>query len=92
MKDIPLKNEFYFADDESGKTVRWDWSEDYQHAAWNHKTGKPKLKDLVLLDEHTPEEADSIKQELYMDILRNEYPNASELKEENERNNRHKRL
>ena len=92
MKDMPLKNEFYFADDQSGKTVRWNWSKDYQHSAWNHKTGKPKKKDLILLDNLTTEESENIKQELYMDILRTEYPNATELKEENERNNRIKRL
>ena len=73
---------FFFNSEIIGRPVKWNWKEGYKHQAWNHKTGKPKREDLVILEDLAEEEKNNVKQELYLDILRDEHPNAVELKDD----------
>jgi len=61
---------FGFESDQHDKTILWRYTDEAEHAANNHKTYKPKVSDLVIMNQDLPKQLKlDIRHELLSDIL-----------------------
>lgn len=61
---------FGFESDQHDKTILWRYTDEAEHAANNHRTFKPKVYDLIILNQELPKQLKfDIRHELLSDIL-----------------------
>ena len=61
---------FGFESDQHDDTILWRYTDEAEHAANNHKTYKPKVSDLVIMNQGLPKQLKlDIRHELLSDIL-----------------------
>jgi hypothetical protein len=64
---------FGFESDQHDKTILWRYTDEAEHAANNHKTYKPKVSDLVIMNQDLPKQLKiDIRHELLSSILQDE--------------------
>ena len=61
---------FCFESDQHDETILWRYTDEAVHAANNHRTFKPKVSDLVIMNQELPKQLKfDIRHELLSDIL-----------------------
>lgn len=64
---------FGFESDQHDETILWRYTDEAEHAANNHRTFKPKVSDLVILNQELPKQLKiDIRHELLSSILQDE--------------------
>jgi len=64
---------FCFESDQHDETILWRYTDEAEHQANNHKTYKPKVSDLVILNQELPKQLKiDIRHELLSSILQDE--------------------
>lgn len=66
-----------FGYDNNGTNVEWHWS-DQKKQYW--KTWKPKVEDVIIVGLTSKEKKGKIQQEIWEEVMKNDYPKKEKLK------------